>query len=66
VASASCIRKFSYTRIIGLSRYQRLLIICEWNCISVARGSLVVDALCYKPGGADSRPDEVNELFQFT
>jgi hypothetical protein len=28
-----------------------------------ARGSIVVEALCCKPEGAGSRPDEVNEFF---
>jgi hypothetical protein len=28
-----------------------------------AGGSVVVEALCYKPQGTSSRPDEVNESF---
>jgi hypothetical protein len=31
-----------------------------------ARGSVVVKALCYKPEGHGSRPDEVNDFYQFT
>jgi hypothetical protein len=30
------------------------------------RGSVVVEELCYKPEVRGSRPDDVNELFQFT
>jgi hypothetical protein len=29
------------------------------------RGNVVVKALCYKPEGRSSRPDRVNEFFQF-
>jgi hypothetical protein len=33
------------------------------KCWEGARGSLVVEALCYKSEGARSRPDEVNDIF---
>jgi hypothetical protein len=53
---------FLYCVLYGIYIY---INVSKYTIFYGSRGSVVVEAPCYKPEVAGSRPDEVNEFLQF-